>query len=202
MDDWLLLIYALPSQPSKKRAYVWRELKKRGALYLRDGVAVLPRLPQVEQGLVEMVRRIEEYDGSVELVLSPQFLENRDASLRRRFREDRAPEYRELHHACTRFLRDVLHEVDANDFGFPDVDKLESELGRLHRWQEQIVERDYFGAPEASRVQEILDKCDRAFEHFATRAADRITTATTVGHEDVFEFLGGGVGEASGEVPL
>ena len=41
--DWLLLIYTVPSQPSRLRATVWRELKKAGAVYLRDGVAILPQ---------------------------------------------------------------------------------------------------------------------------------------------------------------
>src|SRR5438309_7457883 len=49
--EWLLLIYTLPSQPSRKRAYVWRELKKVGAVYLRDGVAILPRRPDLEERL-------------------------------------------------------------------------------------------------------------------------------------------------------
>ena len=45
--QWLVLIYTLPPEPTRKRAFVWRELKKIGAVYLRDGVCLLPefRLP-------------------------------------------------------------------------------------------------------------------------------------------------------------
>ena len=39
IDSWLLLIYTVPSQPSRKRAAVWRDVKKAGAVYLRDGRA-------------------------------------------------------------------------------------------------------------------------------------------------------------------
>jgi hypothetical protein len=188
--DWLLLIYTLPSQPTRKRAYVWRELKKAGAVYLRDGVALLPRLPHLEEQIRLVATRIEEYEGTVDLIPSPQFSEQRSRVLVDRFQEERLEEYRELYHACVRFLRDVLHQVDADDFGFPDVDNLDSELGRLRRWHEQIFARDYFGAPEAHRVRDILAKCEEAFERFSTTASSRVDPALGQ-RDDVFERLGG-----------
>jgi hypothetical protein len=188
--DWLLLIYTVPSQPTRKRAYVWRELKKLGAVYLRDGVALLPRRPDLEARLREIVERVKEYEGTADLVVSPQFPEERAATLVQRFQEERLAEFRELYHACVRFLRDVLHEVDTDDFGFPDVDNLDSELSRLHRWYEQIDDRNYFKAPGSDRVRDILAKCDEAFERFATTASGRVAAEAPV-TEDVFERLAG-----------
>jgi hypothetical protein len=187
------LIYTLPSQPSRKRAYVWRELKRLGALYLRDGVAVLPRQGDLEARLVEVVARIEEFEGEVDLIVSPTFSEARATLLVLRFRQEREAEYREVYRACARFLRDVLEEVDADEFGFPDVDKLESELGRLKRWRSQISARDYFGAGGADKVEEILEKCDRAFERFAADASEREERGGAA-PDDVFERLGGVAG--------
>jgi hypothetical protein len=189
--DWALLIYSLPSQPSRKRAYVWRELKRLGAVYLRDGVALLPRRPAVETHLRQMVDRITEYEGTADLIPSPQFAAAREPELVAQFQEERAREYREVYHACVRFLRDVLHEVDADDFGFPDVGNLESELGRLHRWYAQILERDYFQASGSDRVSEMLLKCDTAFDRFSDEAVDRSTSADEAQPDDVFERLGG-----------
>lgn len=188
--EWLLLIYTLPSQPTRKRAYVWRELKKAGAVYLRDGVALLPRLPHLEEQIRLVAERIEEYEGTVDLLPSPQFSAVRSTALVARFRAERLEEYRELYHACVRFLRDVLNQVDADDFGFPDVDNLDSELGRLRRWNEQIAARDYFGTPESVRVRDILAKCEQAFEHFTHTASSRIEPAQS-NREDVFERLSG-----------
>jgi hypothetical protein len=198
--DWLLLIYTLPSQPSRKRAYVWRELKKLGAVYLRDGVALVPRQEPLERHMQEIVARIREYEGTVDLLISPQFDQDRETELIAHFGKERGAEYRELYHACVRFLRDVLHEVDSDEFGFPDVSNLESELGRLHRWQEQVKERDYFRVPESQRVQEILAKCDEAFERFTHTASDRndgSEAQALPSMEDVFERLGGGAGVES-----
>jgi hypothetical protein len=189
--DWMLFIYALPSQPSRKRASIWRELKKLGAVYLRDGVVVLPRRQDLEERLRAMVSRVEEFDGTADLVVSPNFVAGSATNLVHRFQEERAGEYAELHRAGLRFLRDVLSEVDQEDFGFPDVDNLESELGRLHRWRDQIAERDYFRAPGAERVDETLSKCQRAFEGFAATASDRAGVHDpSPAPDDVFERLG------------
>lgn len=188
-NDWMVLIYTVPSQPTRKRAYVWRELKRLGAVYLRDGVALLPHRRDLEPRLREVDERIREYEGTSYLLLSPHFPPGSDDSLIRFFQEERREEYRELHHAGVRFLRDVLADVDADDFGFPDVDKLDSELARLHRWYEQIEARDYFGAPGSEVTRDILAKCDRAFEHFASTASERLESREPA--EDVFERLGG-----------
>lgn len=188
--DWLLLIYTLPSQPTRKRASVWRELKRLGALYLRDGVALLPRVGGLERGLQEIVARIEEFEGEADLIVSPRFTDERSRTLAQRFRDEREAEYREVYHACVRFLRDVLHEVDADEFGFPDVDNLESELARLRKWRTQVTARDYFGAEGADRVADILEKCERAFERFVADAADREDRDRTPA-DDVFDRLGG-----------
>jgi len=190
--DWMLLIYSLPSQPSRKRAYVWRELKRLGAIYLKDGVALLPRSPSLEERLQMIVQRVAEYDGTAELVLSPAFQDPDPDRFVERFQSDRSEEYRELYRECVHFLRDVLEEVDARDFGFPDVDKLESELARLQRWREQIHERDYFSAQGLDRVDEILDKCVRAFDAFVSQASVSEKATTSHHTDDVFERLGGG----------
>jgi hypothetical protein len=202
MDGWLLLIYTLPSQPSRKRAYVWRELKKLGAVYLRDGVAILPTRADLRLRLSEVAARIDEYEGTVDLIDAPSFPAHREAQLLARFNEERASEYREVHHACVRFLRDVLEEVDAEDFGFPDVDNLESELGRLARWYEQVQERDYFGGAEGERVAEILAKCEKAFDHFVHEASERQEESRDREPEDVFERLSGTAETPGGDYPI
>jgi len=189
--EWILFIYSLPSQPSRKRAYVWRELKKLGAVNLHHGVAIVPRRPDLEARMEVMSQRVEDEGGSADLIFSPKFANRRAEDLVRAFEEERAAEYRELYHACARFLRDVLEDVDADEFGFPGVSNLESELARLKRWNEQIRARDYFGAPGSDRVQEMLEKCERAFERFVSTAHERLDAAEEMPEEDVFERLGG-----------
>jgi hypothetical protein len=39
---WIVFIYKVPSKSTKYRAYLWREIKKLSALYLQDGVCIVP----------------------------------------------------------------------------------------------------------------------------------------------------------------
>ena len=58
-DNWRLLIYTVPAQPSRKRAFIWRELKKAGAVYLRDGVCALPERPETAAVLSAVAAKVE-----------------------------------------------------------------------------------------------------------------------------------------------
>lgn len=200
MQQWLLLIYSLPSQPSRRRAYVWRELKKLGALYLRDGVALLPMRPPLRDQLDALRARIGAEEGTAHLLVAPEFAGTAGDDLVARFDAERAAEYGELYHAGVRFLRDVLDEVDRDEFGFPDVGNLESELGRLNRWLSQVRERDYFGSPDARRAEEIVAKCETAFERFVGEASEREEYAGA--RDDAFGRLAGSAAPPSDDCPL
>src|SRR5919197_4896870 len=65
---WLLLIYTVPAQPSRKRAFVWRELKKAGAVYLRDGVCVLPERQDTLAAFQAIAAKVEEFGGEAILI--------------------------------------------------------------------------------------------------------------------------------------
>lgn len=59
--NWLLLTYKVPAEPAKKRVALWRRLKGMGAVYLQNGVCLLPktddharRLKMIENEISEM----------------------------------------------------------------------------------------------------------------------------------------------------
>jgi Protein ChrB, N-terminal len=60
---WLLFIYTVPSEPSRKRAYIWREVKKVGAIYLRDGVCALPEREETMAAFRKIAAKVTEFDG-------------------------------------------------------------------------------------------------------------------------------------------
>ena len=49
MTSWLLLSYKLPAHPSALRVYVWRKLKRLGAILLNDTIWVLPDTPKTAE---------------------------------------------------------------------------------------------------------------------------------------------------------
>src|SRR5919202_1592984 len=60
---WALLIYTVPASPTSKRAAVWREVKRLGAVYLRDGVCALPDTAGARAGLEALAGRVQELGG-------------------------------------------------------------------------------------------------------------------------------------------
>src|SRR3954468_13822587 len=60
---WALLVYTVPAKPTRKRAAVWREVKRLGALYLRDGVCALPATAVARSQLEALAARVKELGG-------------------------------------------------------------------------------------------------------------------------------------------
>lgn len=64
MNFWLLLHYKLPNKPSALRVYVWRKLKRLGAILLQDAVWALPDLPRTAEQIQWLTAEIQEMGGS------------------------------------------------------------------------------------------------------------------------------------------
>ena len=108
---WLLLIYTVPAEPSRKRAAIWRELKKVGASYLRDGVCILPERPTTRERLGAIASKVEEFGGDATLVSGACLTQTRAAALIDQFRAARAEEYDEIAREADRLLEHVARIV-------------------------------------------------------------------------------------------
>jgi hypothetical protein len=168
---WLLLIYTVPAQPSRKRATVWREIKKLGAVYLRDGVCVLPDQPGTRMSLRALASRIEEMEGDACLVEGAQLDELRVKSLKSQFGASRSEEYAEISREAGELLAHVARETEHREFTYPELEELEQDLSKLKRWTDQVRERDYFNESSYDGVQTLLEQCERALEEFLERAS-------------------------------
>ena len=67
---WLVLIYRIPSEPTRLRATVWRRLKGLGAVYLQNSVAALPAGSSSERALRKLRREILDMGGTAQLLAS------------------------------------------------------------------------------------------------------------------------------------
>src|ERR1700676_946509 len=61
---WLLLVYRVPSEPSRLRAAVWRRLKSLGAIYLQNSAAALPASVGAERALRKLRSQILDMGGT------------------------------------------------------------------------------------------------------------------------------------------
>ncbi len=163
---WILLIYTVPSEPSRKRAFIWREIKKIGAIYLRDGVCALPEREETVATLHAIAAKVEEFDGQATLVRSAHLDDARAEAIRSQSRSDRATEYGEIAREAEWFLDHVRRETEHRDFTFAELTELEQDLHKLTRWTNQVRTRDYFGGEGAGNVAELLARCDEGLALF------------------------------------
>ena len=94
--DWALLIYTVPATPSRKRAAVWREVKRLGAIYLRDGVCVLPDTASARDGLEALSQRVVELGGQSAVVWQAQLAACAADALLAEFAQAREAEYADI----------------------------------------------------------------------------------------------------------
>ena len=168
---WALLIYTVPTDPSRKRAYIWREIKKVGAVYLRDGVCALPERAETADALQRIAAKVEEFGGEATLVQAAHLDPKRTEMLTAASRAARAGEYRELAREAEGFLAHVRRETEHREFTFAELEELEEDLGKLTRWTDQVRARDYFGAADAEEVAALLHRCEEELATFLETAA-------------------------------
>ncbi len=102
---WLLLVYRVPSEPTRLRATVWRRLKSLGAIYLQNSAAALPASVKAERALRKLRSEILDMSGTA-VLLSCAVLAG-EADVRAAFQAARDDEYEEIVDKCQDFLAQV-----------------------------------------------------------------------------------------------
>lgn len=159
---WLLLIYTVPTEPSRKRAFIWRKLKEVGAVYLRDGVAVVPEREDTLTPFRAIAARVKEFAGQATLVAGARLDPERAEAIMAESRAARAAEYADIGRETEAFLQHLRHETTHRDFSLAELEELAADLAKLQRWMAQIQARDFFGSPAAMPVERLLTRCEAA----------------------------------------
>jgi DNA-binding transcriptional regulator PaaX len=132
-QSWLLLVYKIPPEPTARRVYVWRKLKRLGAILLHDAVWVLPPTPYTREQLQWLAAEIDELDGQAMLWEAHLLIPDQDAALVEQFMAQADAAY-----------QDILNELDGDA---PD-------MAALARRYQQVS--DYFHSELGQRVRAAL----------------------------------------------
>ncbi|MEU7893572.1 Chromate resistance protein ChrB [Nonomuraea sp. NPDC049152] len=171
---WLLLTYKVPSEPSRVRVSVWRELKRLGALYLQQAVCVLPDVGKVGEDLDQIRQRIRNLDGTSYFFRVPPGDHEQDASLVASFKEMAAKEYSEIVEECrTKFVKEIEFERFRENYSFEEAEEIRQDLEKIHRWFARVVERDWFGGPGRTDCEQWLSTCESLLEEFEADVYER-----------------------------
>lgn len=137
MQDWLHLIYKIPKKPSKIRVFVWRKLKRLGAVLLHESVWCLPSTPKTKEQFQWLVVEIQELGGEATLWESRLVLGGQDERIIKEFQEQVDTGYSE-----------ILDELKYEAF----------DLVSLSKKYQQIKAQDYFQSELGKRVLNELEK--------------------------------------------
>jgi hypothetical protein len=164
---WLLLIYRVPSDPTRLRATVWRRIKSLGAIYLQNSAAALPASVAAERSLRKLRSEILDMSGTA-VLLSCDVLAG-EADVRGAFQAARDDEYEEIVDKCADFIAGVNKEYVENHFSYAELEENEVDLVKLRTWLARIRERDVFGASGLAQALSSLAECEEKLEAYAAR---------------------------------
>jgi len=132
---WLLLAYKVPREPTAGRVFVWRKLKRLGALPLQDAVWVLPASAPNREQFQWLATEIEVLEGEATLWEARLTIDGHEASVVRQFVEQSETAYRAILAALAG----------------PEPD-----LPALSRQYQQAVAQDFFRSPVGGEARDAL----------------------------------------------
>ena len=166
-EGWLVLIYRVPSEPSRLRSTVWRRIKSLGAIYLQNSAAALPASVAAERALRKLRSEILDMSGTAAL-LSCTVLAGA-SEVMDAFQAARNDEYEEIVDRCEDFLAQVKKEHVAEHFTYAELEENEVDLAKLQNWFARVRQRDSFGAAGRRAAETALASCGQALENYAAQ---------------------------------
>jgi hypothetical protein len=165
---WIFVSYTVPSNPSRARVFIWRELRKLGAINYQT-VWVLPYSKDISDKIQNLKKVIENYGGHALLVEGKVLNREEEEKILNAFIEARNKEYKEVIEKCEDFFKEISFEIKRQNFIFAEVEENEQELEKLKTWFKKVEKRDFVNAPLKKEAMDKLKKCTKLFEEFSKR---------------------------------
>ncbi|HKV57721.1 MAG TPA: Chromate resistance protein ChrB [Ktedonobacteraceae bacterium] len=141
--SWVLLVYKIPREPTAGRAYVWRKMKRLGALLLHDSVWVLPSTPWTREQFQWLAVEIIELGGEAFLWESDLLLNGQAETLVQQFVSKVETAYQEI---------------------LAEMEQEQADLVALSRKYQQVQTQDYFQSALGKHVRDRLLSIRGGFE--------------------------------------
>ncbi len=170
---WLFFSYSLPSEPSKARVYIWRQLKKLGAVNYQS-VWVLPYSKERIEDLNKLMESIESYKGECLVIEGKSLTKSQEERINKAIIDSRKEEYGELIEKCEDYFKEIDFEIERKNFIFAEVEENEEELEKLKLWFKKVAKRDVLDVPLRKVAVEKLKDCEKRFEEFAQRVYEHL----------------------------
>ena len=135
MTNWLLLHYKLPTKPSALRVYIWRKLKRLGAILLHDAVWILPDQPRTAEQIQWLTAEIQEMGGEAYSWRASTILGTDNESITQQFNQQ-----------VDKVYSDLLKRLERSRI----------DLQEISREYQQAASQDFFHSKLGASVREKL----------------------------------------------
>lgn len=166
---WLVLVVRVPTDPSRHRVAVWRELRRAGAVCLGQSVWAVPDAPVFADGIARTTGLAQRGDGEVVVLTASGRTEPDAVWLQALFTAERAEEWAEFASECAKFDAEIDKEIRIGKFTIAELEEEEQSLERLRRWHRELCARDVFGAPAAADAGQHLKACAERLADYTER---------------------------------
>jgi hypothetical protein len=164
---WLVLIHQIPPKPDYLRVRIGRDLKRLGAVAIKNSVYVAPATAESRDGLARVARDVQRAGGDA-VVCEARFVAGlSDANVEERFRAALAPEYADIAREAGRLGRIIDGRRPHRE---ARSQSLAAELARLKRRFGVVVARDRFAAPGREAVAGLLSLAEDRLQGVERRA--------------------------------
>ena len=170
--SWLLLTYKVPPEPSAKRIALWRRLKGMGAIYLQNGVCLLPRSDDHVRRLKMLENDIAEMGGEAVILETVALDRAQEEKVVARFKADRDDQYREFIGRCAGFEAEIAKERAASKFTYAELEEEDTDLKKLQIWLQKIRKLDFYDATLAEAAAARLKGCEELLDAYARQVFD------------------------------
>lgn len=167
--DWIVCCYTVPSDTSRHRVAVWRELRRIGAVSPQQAVWVLPDRAPARRALERVQELVANAAGEVLLLRGEALDEISGVRLEDLYVSAREDEYREFLVECDRFQAEVAKEISKGKLTAAELDEEEQSYERLTRWHREIVSRTLFETPSAAAAEALLKECETVLSDYAEK---------------------------------
>lgn len=156
---WSLLIYKIPTHPTRLRLKIWRAMQGMGAVYLQDGVCLLPSRPDLDENMQYVADSIQGMGGTSHLFSATAVLPEGAQRLQHEFRSQTDGRLNEIAERLA-----VLQTAFETANIAIDTERVEEEVKRERVAYLRIRRLAYFGSTRETDVDNRLENLQRALE--------------------------------------
>lgn len=169
---WLMVLAQVPSQPSRHRVAVWRELRKAGAVPISAGAWAVPDTAAFHPYLERAAELCRRGGGTLAVLAVAPRDDESEALIRSAYLAARLDEWSEFDAECGHYEAEIAKEIAKRKFTFGELEEEEQSLDRLRRWFQDLQRRDVLDLPQAEAAEARLRTCEELLDGYAALVYD------------------------------